>query len=291
MLLFCVSGVAAEGRKEAESPRTQPDPPWPGEFREKEGKAIEIFWLTNTDGWSQQDVISWAQISEASEKLWILNFEMVGPLEGHGGTMFQKKRTREAVREERDLARHVTESNNTKFLLGDKAHLFRDVEEAARFTSKNGPQFLRVFWKKQVADLRLKAAQCWEETEKWRRSQSDTQTAVQGGLNLPLLAHMMYLLKMGGQGWAPQSPNGLPIVGTPAEPGVYPLRATAGPEVSPKQLLTNSKWIIKPRRAAVTDLREGAPWEDALNQVEIGWLAGPFPYDEERRLVTEWGPQ
>ena len=66
---------------------------------------------------------------------------------------------------------------------------------------------------------------------------------------------------------------GSPIVGSLAEPGAYPTGACPDAILSPQRLLPNSKLIIKSRRAAVADPHGGDPWTDALNQVDMGWLA------------------
>ena len=71
-------------------------------------------------------------ISEAYAKSQVPSFKKVYPLEIHGGATSPKKRTGESVRGKRDPVRHVTESENMKFPLGEKAHQPRDVEGAAR---------------------------------------------------------------------------------------------------------------------------------------------------------------
>ena len=38
------------------------------------------------------------------------------------------------------------------------------------------------------------------------------------------------------------------------------------------------------------DVREGDLWEDALNQVDMNWFGGPFPFDEGGKRVTGWSP-
>ena len=95
--------------------------------------------------WGQRDATSWPQISEANAELQIPSFEREDPPESHRGAMSQKKRAREKVRDKRDPGKHVTESENMEFPLGEKAHLPRDVEEAARSTSENQPHFLKDF--------------------------------------------------------------------------------------------------------------------------------------------------
>ena len=42
--------------------------------------------------------------------------------------------------------------------------------------------------------------------------------------------------------------------------------------------------------AAVAYPREKAPREDVIDQVDRGWLDGPFPFVEDGRLVTGEGP-
>ena len=95
----------------------------------------------------------------------------------------------------------------------------------------------------------------------------------------------------GGQEWVKQFTNGFRVVGLFAELVVYPIQNRADPEVGPPSLMTNLKWRAQAKRAAVTDPNDGAPWEDALDQVDRGWLQGPFPFDEDGSLVTGEGPQ
>ena len=85
--------------------------------------------------------------------------------------------------------------------------------------------------------------------------------------------------------------KGYPIVGPLAEPGVPPNQNCADPELNPQHLLSNSERRTKDRRADVADPDRGALREDALDQVNRGWLDGPFPFDEYRKLVTGGGPQ
>ena len=114
---------------------------------------------------------------------------------------------------------------------------------------------------------------------------------MQGKVNLPLLAHMIAELKAGGRNWVRQFENGFPLVGSIQEPRVYPARQRPDPELSPEQLLVSSIWRLKARRVNVTDPNGEASREDAMGQVEKGWLSGPHGFDEEGGHVTTEGSQ
>ena len=98
-------------------------------------------------------------------------------------------------------------------------------------------------------------------------------------------------LGMRRQDWAERFAEYFPVIGIISAPGVYPEQPCADPELPPHQLLTNAKYRIKARMSAVTHPREGQLWEDALNQVDEGWLNGPFPFDENGKLMAGNGPQ
>ena len=75
-------------------------------------------------------------------------------------------------------------------------------------------------------------------------------------LNLPLLAHM--LGTYGGGERVEQFTNGLPILSSLAEPGVYPVRARQGVEETPRTTLTNSVTDSCPAGGRTNPLRRGA---------------------------------
>ena len=104
---------------------------------------------------------SWPQISEVNEKMRIPSFVKIDAPESHGRSTFRKKRTRESVCGKRGPAKHVADSKNMKFLLGEKAHLPRDAQEAVRIISENEPHLPKDFWRKQVEEL--EATQSREE--------------------------------------------------------------------------------------------------------------------------------
>ena len=88
-----------------------------------------------------------------------------------------------------------------------------------------------------------------------------------------------------------QFPTGFAKVGSLAKPGSYPIMPRADAELPPKQFSISSKWRNTAGRAAASNPHEGALGEDALGQVDIGWLDGPFPFGLEGRLITARRPR
>ena len=114
-----------------------------------------------------------------------------------GGSMFQKTRTRELVREKRGPARHVTESRRIKSPWGDEAHCRLGAVGAVEFVSRNRPKCLKDFLRKRIGTLKIKARQRQKEPENWRSSLKEARQRMRGKLSLPPLAHMLHELEMG----------------------------------------------------------------------------------------------
>ena len=248
-----------DDQEEGEFARTTPRSPEPNESQDEGGDAVTASPPMTTDEGNQQAVIGWPQISEANATLQIRSFAKIDAIESHGEPMFQKRRTRELIREKRGPEGRVAISWDLKFPWGEKA---------LRFISENGPDLLKDFRKKQNEELRKKARQRRQGTDKWRNSLSDAQRMVQGRLNLPPSAHVMNKLGTGGQKRAHQFTNGCLKEENQAAPGVDSTRTNAYPELTPQQSLTNSRWRVKARRASVTDTPQGAP-----RTTRGGWAA------------------
>ena len=120
----------------------------------------------------------------------------------------------------------------------------------------------------------------------------DRATRVYGRANLPSLARMMN--EVGGGGVRSGRCNS-PTV---SEQWLrWPNRDFPRPEICADPESTPNRFRRIPNGgseldgAAVTDPREGASRGDTLDQVDKGWLGGPFLFDEDGRLVTGEGPQ
>ena len=163
----------------------------------------------------------------------------------HGGSTFQRKRlSQELAREKKGPAKHVEKSGKIASPMVEKAHLPQDVMTAMRFISKNESNTIKASWESKIEQLEKKAFRCAKVAEEWEKSLPDEQKAAQGKIKLPLLAHMLNELGMGGQKWVKQFTEGFPVMGELSEPGVYPEQQCDGPELKPHQLLTNAKYRI-----------------------------------------------
>ena len=176
----------------------------------------------------------------------------------------------------------MKESRETKSPLDEKVHLPRDVADAARFFSENGPRPLIFFWRRQIEASRTRAREYTRGTEERGASLSREQQMAQGKLDFPLLVQISRGLRTGGKRRIRQFSTGFQIVGSLRGP-------CAGAEMSPRQLPSNSKWRVEAGRAAAADPQESAFRGDAPGQVDRGRLDGPFPVNEEGELITGRG--
>ena len=93
---------------------------------------------------------------------------------------------------------------------------------AIRLILENGPDTYKAFWESRMQQLKKKVFRCKRATEDSEKSLSNGQKAAQGKINLPLPAHMLNELGMGGQLWVKQFTDGFPVVGEIPEPGEWP---------------------------------------------------------------------
>ena len=105
----------------------------------------------------------------------IPSFMKIGALESRGGSMFQKKRTRDPVRGEQGPVRNVADSSIIKFPLYEKAHLPLRGVESAKFVSRSEHNCLRGFRLKRIGTLKIKPRQFKQEAKIWRSSLTGAQ--------------------------------------------------------------------------------------------------------------------
>ena len=89
---------------------------------------------------------SWPQVTKANALLEIPSFAKRDLLDGRGESTFQRRATRELVKENKDPVKHVAKSKGNGFPWGEKAHLTQDVLEAVQFVSDNESNFPKFFF-------------------------------------------------------------------------------------------------------------------------------------------------
>ena len=99
-------------------------------------------------------------------------------------------------------------------------------------------------------------------------------------------------MEMGGQLCVRQFTIGFLIVVILGEPGVYSVdKNCEQPGVGPDEVIGNATNRIRARLSRNIDAFADQLWEEATEPVEVGRLGGPFPFDEEGRLLTSGCPQ
>ena len=151
MLLRRVSLITDEKQKLKDSLHPKTRNPARVEIEER----IDGADVTKND--KRGEEIDWPQLCEENARLQIPSFKKAGPLVSHGGSTFQRKRLpQELVREKKGPAKHVENSGEIAFPMGEKAHLPQDVMKAIRFISKNKPDTIKAFWESRIEQLKQK---------------------------------------------------------------------------------------------------------------------------------------
>ena len=102
-----------------------------------------------------------------NDTLQIPSFKKADPSASRGGSTFQeKKAARARVRTKEDPAEHAERPRRADFPLEAKAHLPRDVLEAARFVAGDESDLNKAFRGSRGEQLKQKSARCSKATEK-----------------------------------------------------------------------------------------------------------------------------
>ena len=136
-LLFCASDRSVDDQEEGEFARLMVRPPGLIEGQAGNRDAITAVPPMAAEKGPQSDSISRSPVSEVNVKLQIPSLARTRAQKSHGGSMFQKRRTRGIAREKQDSTKRVTESREIGSPLGEKAHLLQDVAEAVRLIFEN----------------------------------------------------------------------------------------------------------------------------------------------------------
>ena len=171
---------------------------------------------------------------------------------------------------------HITEALRAPFPLFETARLPIDLTNALHFNRDNSVETIADFRKSQLIRLRVIAAECWDETEKWMSLAPEDVRIASGKIHVALLTHLARFTRMGGTDWFMQFVFGFPITGILSQKGVFPLEEGESPPLRDCESLFDTKIDrFQDRSSKNKSAHAKQLWDEAMTQVEKGWLKPP----------------
>ena len=139
---------------------------------------------------------------------------------------------------------------------------------------------LEDFWEKRIIWLWGTAGTLRRTPTRARDKLGPRESRTKAKLHIPLLAKLLDVHDMGNQAWLKQFVDGFPAIGELAEPGVYKTAKAEPLKLSREKLLGGRNGGTNFTKAR-KDPSTRKLWEEALQQVVIGWLDGPFEHTDD----------
>ena len=170
---------------------------------------------------------------------------------------------------------HVGAAMFLRFPLSSEMPLPLDLRRAIDFSAGSSKDELVSFWASQIAKLREVASSLSDQRKAWASLAPPEIAQVSSNLHIPLLKHCLKAFGMEGDRWVNGFIFGFPMTGTHSQENVYPIDRGVAPAAdiniwddSVERFLTRSK--------AASSSHDACLWEEALSQVNSGWLEGPW---------------
>ena len=171
---------------------------------------------------------------------------------------------------------HIQAALNAIFPMSDPTPLPEDLRNALYFNRGNPPETVAAFRSAQLKRMRIIADECRHETDRWYSFAPEPIKSSVGKIHIALLAHISRFTRMRGTNWLMQFVTGFPITGTLSQSGVFPADTAPfqGP-IDPESLFETKSSRFRMRAPKANSRSPQQLWEEAISQVEKGWLFPP----------------
>ena len=133
------------------------------------------------------------------------------------------------------------------------------------------------FWEGQLKRVKLLVDQAADLQQKWYQKADPRIHSATGKFNFISMMSLMGQYNIGGKSWLQQFVWGFPITGGLSQTGAYPTDPKAAPAPDPSEVWTETALRYQTRDKAPGWPHADHLWNEALGQVEKGWLSTPFP--------------
>ena len=177
---------------------------------------------------------------------------------------------------------HIEAALAAKFPFNEDTPLPDDLTAALIYNRDNDSNVVAEFRQSQLKRLRVIADECRFETNEWYSHTNPAIGPATGSVHIALLAHLARFTRMRGTNWLMQFVTGFPIVGHLHQAGVFPSGKDTPPTLpNPDSLFDSKTARFRARAPRSTSRSSFKLWEEAMSQVDEGWLCEPEPLDSD----------
>ena len=181
---------------------------------------------------------------------------------------------------------HLQKAIRADFFLSKEIPLPPEVIKSIGVIANSDPRALRAWWKLQLARVKGVVNCAADLQEIWNNSTPDYIKTSTGKLQTVALAFLLRTFDLGGGNWIKQFTFGFPIIGDLSQEGVYPRDTSCKPALPIQDIWLGSQERFALRAKSSGYLHSQALWDEALEQVKLGWLDAPVPIDTSGNVAT-----
>ena len=160
-----------------------------------------------------------------------------------------------------------------------------DIRRSINFLSSNSPETIRSFWKRQMGHLKSLISERQDRSNAWYASAPPELHKFHRRFPLGVWAAIMHFCGLGGSRWLAQFVYGFPITGKLSQKFAFPATTEKlSPTLSTADVLLSAPSRFARRSAHVSPAAQGL-WDEALQQVEAGWLDPPRRLSNSGKVV------
>ena len=187
----------------------------------------------------------------------------------------QRKGIHTLLEDAPSIKAHIAAAMRQEFPLAMDAPLPPSLQRTALLIKHSPEKSIIQFWDQQLLRLRNLVAEAVPFQKAWGDSISLKLRPAAGKLQTIALKQLFPLSGINGMDWLDQFAVGFPITGKLSQNQVYPTDASVRSPRSVESIFASSAHRFRERAAKSGFKNSGKLWEEAMGQVQQGWLEEP----------------
>ena len=185
-----------------------------------------------------------------------------------------------------DTEGHTRKALDLEFFLSKPVPLPGEIRESLEFIKGAETNDVADFWTKQLMTVRQVVDDAKMTQRQWEDLIPNKEHRKPPSLRTVALLHLMKNFDLGGGRWVRQFVFGFPIIWELEQTGVYP-RDDSKKQPGPIDgIWKDNLKRFQTRARASGVLNAQLLWDEAMTQVDKGWLASPLPIDPKGNVAT-----